>query len=167
MGVPTSKEELIELFSEIGTDSPELWAKSQIEEGIPQFLRLLFLKNAWDSIPQEGDSRWIEQAISHSRRMPSAPYSGLGEILSACREKGVPDNDLTHMARCLQAQMLFTISYLLEGPTSYPDSIENISWGLFETDEEGRPLGKQISGLHESVLELDPTWREMRPLSDS
>ncbi|WP_157050627.1 hypothetical protein [Herbaspirillum rhizosphaerae] len=166
MGVPASKEELVALFSEVGAGSPESWAKSQIEEGVPQFLRFLFLKNAWDNIPMEGDNRWIDRAISQTRKMPSAPYSGLGGIMSACREKGVTDNDLTHMARCLQVQILFTISHLLEGPTSYPDSIENISWRFFETDEDGRPFGKRISGLHESVLELDPAGREMRPLSN-
>jgi hypothetical protein len=35
-------------------------------------------------------------------------------------------------------------------------------WGLFELDGEGN-LGRPIGGLIESVLETDPSGREMRP----
>ncbi len=59
--------------------------------------------------------------------------------------------------------MLFSVAYLLEGLPYEPGPLEDVSWGLFETDEEGNPVGTQVSGLHESVLELDPTGREMRP----
>jgi len=30
-------------------------------------------------------------------------------------------------------------------------------------DAQGLPVGPQVAGLHESVLEFDPTGREMRP----
>lgn len=40
--------------------------------------------------------------------------------------------------------------------------LEGIGWGLFQTDEEGNALAP-IYSLHESVLDVDPTGREMRP----
>jgi hypothetical protein len=42
------------------------------------------------------------------------------------------------------------------------DDMPPVSWGLFQLDEEGNPLAP-IDFLHESVLGMDPTGREMRP----
>jgi hypothetical protein len=83
--------------------------------------------------------------------------------LAHCKAAGVSSEALVEMARCLQAQMLFTIMYLLDGPPHTAGPLQDLSWGLFQITEDGRPAGPQISGLHESVLELDPTGREMRP----
>ena len=165
MPIPTSENELATLFRELGAREPEQWAHSQVTDGIPQLLRFLFLSQAWSSVIAEGDGKWIDRTIEHSSRRPDAPYAGLGLALSRCRAKGVPDEDLTEIARCLQAEMLFAVAYLLDGPESGPVPLEELSWGLFQMDEEGRPVGPQVCGLHESVLELDPTGREMRPRS--
>jgi len=162
--IPASEHELTALFRQLGARSPELWARSQIEEGIPQLMRFLFLKNAWSDVIDEGNIEWIDHAIKYSQDRPGEPYSGLGTALARCRAAGVSSEDLTEIARCLQAQMLFEIGYLLDGPSDQYGPFE-VSWGLFQTTEDGRPIGPQISGLHESVLELDPTGREMRPRS--
>lgn len=164
MPIPTSEIELTKLFSELGASAPELWARSEIQEGIPQLLRYLFLKNAWNAVPAEGSNAWIEEEISSSAARPGAPYAGLGQALARCRARGVAEEDLTDIARCLQAQMIFSIGYLLEdGPSERNAVLRDVCWGLFQIDENGHPIGRQISGLHESVLELDPTGREMRP----
>lgn len=39
---------------------------------------------------------------------------------------------------------------------------EEVRWGLFQVDDDGPPIAP-LAGLHESVLETDPTEREMRP----
>jgi hypothetical protein len=39
----------------------------------------------------------------------------------------------------------------------------NFAWGLFRVGETGDPIQPRIGGLHESVLETDPTGREKRP----
>lgn len=164
MPIPTSETELAKLFAELGANAPELWARSQIQEGIPQLLRFLFLKNAWNAVPAEGSHAWIDEEIGSSKARPKAPYAGLGQALARCRALGVADEDLTDIARCLQAQMIFSMGYLLEdGPGEPNAELQDVCWGLFQIDENGLPIGRQISGLHESVLELDPTGREMRP----
>jgi hypothetical protein len=73
---------------------------------------------------------------------------------------GVSTDDLTEIARCVQAQLLFSLAYLLEGSQEFG---VDVSWGLFETNQDGSPTDIQIGGLHESVLETDPTGRWMRP----
>jgi len=166
MPIPASESDLVSLFRELGAKAPEQWAHSQITEGIPQLMRFLFLKSAWESIPTEGDTKWIDKQVARARANPTEPYAGLGQVLDRCRASGISDRDLNELARCLQAQTLFSIGYLIDGPTYLPDSIEDLSWGLFQIGEDGRPIGRQISGLHESVLDFDPTGREMRPRSD-
>lgn len=84
--------------------------------------------------------------------------------LARCRERGVGDDDLTEIARCLKAQMMFSLAYLIDsGPDEYVTDVQDITWGLFQVDENSRPFGPPIAGLYESVLEMDPTGREMRP----
>jgi hypothetical protein len=167
MPIPTTEPELTELFRQLGVDKPELWARSQLKEGIPQLLRLLFLKAAWSKVATEGEPTWIDQEIEYSRANSSRPYAGLGLALAKCKEKGVGVDDLNEIARCLQAQMLFSLAYLLEGSPYESGALENVSWGLFQLDENERPIGPRIGGLHESVLSLDPTGREMRPRGDA
>lgn len=163
MPIPSDHNELTALFRKLGAVSPESWAHSQVKEGIPQLLRFLFLKNAWSSVAVEGETDWIEREIKDARANPNRPYAGLGLGLARCVDKGVSSQDLNEVARCLQAQMLFSIAYLLDGPSCEPGALEDVSWGLFQIDDDGQPIGSQVSGLHESVLELDPTGREMRP----
>jgi hypothetical protein len=166
MPMPNSEAELTALFRELGASSPEQWAHSQVRENIPQLMRFLFLKSAWENIPNEGDTAWIEKEIRTAAAQPDLPYAGLGLSLARCKALGVAAEDLNEIARCLKAQMLFSIGYLIDGPTGLPQPVEDISWGLFQINEDGQPIGEQIAGLHESVLELDPTGREMRVRSD-
>jgi len=62
--------------------------------------------------------------------------------------------------------MLGGICYLLGDPGLADDEVEEIrelGWALVETDAEGYPTDREISGLDESVLGTDPARREMRP----
>ena len=163
MPTPTSEEMLAELFRQLGAREPEQWARSQMSEGIPQLQRFLFLKSAWANVVRDGDSKWIDDEIHSSKSHPERPFAGLGAGLERCRQLGVADRYLIEIARCLQVQMLFNISYLMDHPGDLPAPLQDMCWGLFQVDDAGNPFGLQIAGLHESVLELEPTGREMRP----
>ena len=165
VATPLTEDELVDLFRRLGAPSPEEWADSQVTEGIPQFARFLFLKQAWSNDVPEGSTAWIENAIRSAQARPNDPYAGLGAALARCKAAGASPDDLTEIARCVQAELLFAIAYLLEGPPDDRDIDVDVSWGLFETDQHGHPTTYRIGDLHESVLELDPTGREMRPRS--
>lgn len=62
----------------------------------------------------------------------------------------------------MQAQLLFAVCYLLEDPNIQEKQASDVRWRLFLVDDDGHPQ-EPLSGLHESVLETDPTGREMRP----
>lgn len=163
MHIPTDLDELTELFERLGAREPAAWARSQIEEGIPQLQRFLFLRQAWRNVVREGDTDWMQGEIHRAQQHPEAPYAGVGLALARCLDKGVSAQDLNDIVRGKQAEFLFNLCYLLDDPMLTEKELEEFAWGLFEFDGDGNPLPPCIGGLHESVLETDPTGREMRP----
>ena len=155
-------EDLSNIFRKLGAREPESWAASQIEEGINQLARFVFLREAWKSVIDERDDSWIDGEIRSSKREPEAPGAGMGKALENLLSAGGERNDIVQIARHAQWKLLFELCYLLEGPDELEDEIKNMSWGLFEVGESGDIVGT-IDGLHESVLDTEPTGREMRP----
>ncbi|MDM4771903.1 hypothetical protein [Solimonas sp. SE-A11] len=108
--------ELTERLRRLGCPDPEGWARSQMEEGIPQLARYVFLRQAWKRILGENDHGWIENVLQNLQRSPDAPYAGQGHALKRLRELGARDEDLTDLVRGAQAELLFDFCYLLEDP---------------------------------------------------
>lgn len=155
-------ERLAEIFKKLGADDPDGWAHSQLSRGINQLGRFVFLKQAWSKVIDEEDSSWIDSEINAARFDPDAPFSGVGHALSRLKELGVDFQDINDIVRGKQAELLFSLCYLLDDPGDLPDEIKDMAWSLVQINDEGEPIG-QIGSLHESVLETDPTGREMRP----
>lgn len=158
-------QQLTEHFRALGAFDPESWASSQIEEGIPQYARLVFLRQAWLSIIVDGDTSWIELQIQMAERGPRQPGGGIGPALKRMLAAGVTREDIAEVVRVMQWSVLASIAYQLDDPgvVEYPsDETPRVNWTLFEVDDDGQPL-YPIDGLHESVLDTDPTGREMRP----
>ena len=167
MDVPKDIAELSQLFERLGAQNSKSWASSQIKEGIPQLQRFLFLRQAWRNILDEDNIKWIERQIQDTERYPTGPYADVGSALKRSLAKGVSPQDLTEIARGIQAQMLFQLCYLLDDPDIREPELKEFSWGLFEVDADNNPIPPRIGSLHESVLETDPTGREMRPRDGS
>ena len=81
MDLPNDIAELTKLFQKLGAQDSELWARSQIKEGIPQLQRYLFLRQAWKQILREDSAVWIDRQIQESERYPTGPYAGVGAAL--------------------------------------------------------------------------------------
>ncbi len=152
--------QLTALFARLGAREPASWARSQIEEGIPQLARYLFLRQAWRSIVSADDPTWIDKLIAASEDHPDEPYAGRGHALKRLRARGATDDELTDLVRGTQAELLFEFCYLLEDPGDLEEGMD-MSWALFQTNEDGAARS-HIAGLHESVLETDPTGREVQ-----
>ncbi|HBH37410.1 MAG TPA: hypothetical protein DDX06_03385 [Curvibacter sp.] len=162
MDIPADLHELSALFRRLGASDPESWARSQLEEGIPQLHRYLWLRQAWRLVVHEGDTAWMDAQIQHAEARPTDPYAGVGLALKQCLAQGLDRQLLNDIVRGMQAEMLTGLAYLLEDPDVAEPELSGVGWGLFATDAEGQPVGP-IGGVHESVLELDPTGRSMRP----
>jgi hypothetical protein len=158
----TDVTQLTGLFKHLGARDPEAWARSEVAEGIPQLERFLFLRQAWSHIVQDGDSSWIQARVSQAKSHPTEPYAGTGQALQSLLAKGATTQELIELVRGMQAELLFQLCYLLEDPALNDSDVSGIAWGLFTLDPGGMPKAP-LTGLHESVLETDPTGREMRP----
>lgn len=154
--------ELTELITRIGVSEPELWAHSEVVEGIPQAARAMFLRMAWrDVIEPFRDPEWIDGDLERYRNDPEAPYAegsaAVGRMLAA----GVHREDVALLAWSVAAQAVFSLLYHLEDYESVDGAP---GWLLVELDgETGEPTGRVVNGLYESVLETDPAGREARP----
>lgn len=149
----------------MGALDPELWARSQLEEGIPQYARFVFLREAWKNVIEEDDTSWIDPLIEDAAQRPRDPGAGAGPALKRMLAAGASREDIAELVRVMQWQVLAGLAYQLSDPDAveYPsDDSPRVSWALFEVDEDDEPL-HPIDALHESVLDTDPTGREMRP----
>lgn len=162
MSIPQDLNALTQLFKQLGARDPEGWARSQIQEGIPQLARYLFLRQAWGLVVGEDNSSWIDGAIAAAERRPSEPFSGVGHALARLRARGATDSELTDLVRGMQAEVLSGFCYLLDDPGDLGEVGADIGWALVQVEEDGTMVDR-IGGLHESVLDTDPTGREMRP----
>lgn len=155
-------EQLTKLFQRLGARAPEAWARSQVEEGIPQLARFLFLRQAWRLVVAESDTSWIATSQSEASAKPHDPGAAIGPSLERVLATGARPEDLATIVRVMQWRLLFGLCCRLDDPGDVEEEVSDVAWRLFQVDVDGRPLA-EIAGLHESVLETDPTGREMRP----
>jgi hypothetical protein len=154
-----NEQQLTELFRELGAEEPESWAHSQIAEGISQLPRYLFLRQAWRKVVGPKDTSWMSELRPKDSRDPGGE---LGPAIDRILSAGARPEDLTTVVRVMQWRLLSRICVLLDDPGLLEKEVADVVWGLFLLDENYEPV-LPISGLIESVLETDPTGREMRP----
>lgn len=163
MPIPKKVKPLTELLASLEFPDPATAAQQFVDGSMGALLATLFVRQAWTRAVQPGDAVWIDSEIARAKQTPDAPYAGLGLALERCRNKGVSDDDLIEMARCLQGAMIFQVCYLLEDPSFSEPALEDVNWGLFQINDNDRPFGQQIVAMHELVLGEEPGQREMRP----
>jgi len=158
-------KELTARFKTLGLTNPEMWAESELKERIPQYARAVFLKTAWNAVVPEDNDSWIDGRIKSFERDPTGPCAGAGRAIRRMLSLGVSREDITDLVRAMQYEVLHSLCYQLSDPSvvEYTSkTLPQIEWALMRLDKSGNPLNP-IDGLHESVLSLDPTGREMRP----
>ena len=156
------EQQLTELFRKLGASDPEGWARSQIRQGIPQLPRFLFLRQAWREVVSPDNRSWIAEWLQRATQSPNSPGAGIGPALTRLLAAGAREDDLTTVVRVMQWWLLAGLCVLLDDPGVVESEVADIEWQLFLLDQNGAPL-VPIVALHESVLETDPTGREMCP----
>ena len=151
---------LSEVFEQAGARDPQAWAHSQLSEGIPQLAIFSFAKALWKGVVTEDDDSWIEDRIEAAAKYSNEPLAQIGAALQEMLSKGVSRAAITDLVRVLQYDTLFHTSLILDG--ALEEDVPITQWALHQVDDEGKPVAI-IQGLHEVLLGLDPTGREMRP----
>ena len=154
-------QELATIFRQLGATDPDDWASSEINEGIPQLARFLFLKGAWDRIVPDDDLSWIDNVIANVPPESNDPYSGAAHSIRRMIQAGVSRSDIAQLVRSTQAEFLFDLCYMMDDSGAVTGN-DYVNWAFVELDDHDEP-SRAINGLHESVLETDPTGREACP----
>jgi hypothetical protein len=138
--------ELTERMEQLGADDPAGWARSEIRENIAQQARYLVLRRLW---PEVIDI-WRDPAVL-SRQSATA------RVL----EQGANPSDLSRAMRLAAYEAVFTVLSILDEGYD-PDAPEDApGWRLMETGPLSDQLtGRDVGGLHEDVLTLDPSGLE-------
>jgi hypothetical protein len=159
------KAELVSLLTRARVRDPELWADSELQEGIAQVARAIVLWRLWPEAIDRfaGDLSWIDEAIAEGERDANAPFADAGAALSAALAAGVSREDIGKIAQSVAFSAVFSTLYRIDEGADY-EFDDGPGWVLMELDQEtGQPTGRDVGGLHESLLETDPTGREGRP----
>jgi hypothetical protein len=151
---------LTEIFRNAGAIDPESWAFSEIEEGIPQLARFSFLKALSNIFLKETDLDWVNNQIEYNYSRSGDPCAQIVPALQEILDKNVSREAIIDLVRVIQFQTLFHACSTIDCTYDAGTPIE--SWSLFQKDENYNPT-VEISGLHESLLEFDPSGNEMRP----
>lgn len=155
------RAEILSALERLGAPEPEAWVASEVSEGIPQVARFAFLKGAWQGVLDANDSSWMDRLVTQIPTGSDQPFAGTAHALRRLLQSGVDRRALHDVVRGMQAELVFNLCYLLDDP-GVVEGNDVVTWRLYELDEQDQP-GREITGLHESVLETDPTGREMRP----
>jgi hypothetical protein len=142
--VRDSAVSLAKRFKELGALDPEEWARSEISENIPQLARFMVLRALW----REAISPWMDA-------------SALSDVAAAQRliEAGADPHDVLLVARAGAYEAVAAAVHILDGGDPHARESDP-GWHLVETDAECNPTGREIGGLHESLLETDPAGNE-------
>ena len=157
---PEDLRRLADVFRQHGANDPEAWARSQLEEGIPQLAIFCFSKALWEGVVDETDDGWIDREIEWAKARPRDPCAQIGPALEEMLAKGVSRQAITDLVRVMQYEQLYHVCSLLDGARTVDLPVSD--WTLHQVDEDGEPVAI-IDGLHEVLLGMDPTGREMRP----
>jgi hypothetical protein len=145
-------ENLRDQFSQRGVGDPEGWARSEISEDVAQMTRFLFLTAVW-------------------RRMKGAVSDALvSESATSLLEAGCDRGTMETLVKSAVYQLAFELCYLLDEPdgtTWTEDGVRRSDveptdrrWQLREVRPDGSLSFRDVSGLHESLLETDPSGTE-------
>ena len=111
MSIEQEIQQLTLHFQALGAFNAESWARSQVQEGIPQFARFVFLRQGWQSVIGDGDTSWIEPQILEAERRPQQPGAGIGPALKRMLAAGVSREDIAEVVRVMQWSVLANIAY--------------------------------------------------------
>lgn len=132
---------LTQRMAELGAPEPDGWARSEITEGIPQQARYLVLRRIWANTLMP----WRDPGmLRRNEALVQLLDGGADQELLAEALRGVVFSAVSDVI------MIFDEGYDPDAPGDAP------GWTLAETDSDGNVTDRQIGGLHESLLVVDP-----------
>lgn len=136
--------ELTSRFESLGASEPASWARSELTENFAQTARYLFLRALWRRLEAQLDE--VDGAVHR--------------VLAA----GGSREDVRHALSSSLYSVAFDFVYLLDEPDGTFHASEPLNdvgegeprWVLMEASPSGEVTGREVGGLHESLMEAVP-----------
>ncbi len=171
-------EALAETFRGLGAGEPEAWALSEVEDGIPQLARFIFLRRLWrgaeewtlppaewfaerepppaDDEDAEDDDGSSAEAASEDEADGEPAFLAAQQAVQRILAAGVDAEDLKEVARAVFLHAVFdAVQTVDEGHD--PDAGEGLpGWLLTEVGGDLILTGRMLDKLHEDLFTTEP-----------
>lgn len=141
-GLPPEDKRRVDILTDqlraAGAAEPESWAQSEISENIPQAARFAFLRAVWRNLERWRDPQSVDR------------FAGERQIDPEFRETFRELVAMAAFEATLDVIMVIDNGEDVDGTAGLP------GWLLVETDSDLASTGREIGGLHESLLQVDP-----------
>jgi hypothetical protein len=148
---------LTKQFRANGCEEPELWVRSEVSEDFCQFATYLILSRIWRcEIDQwsESPETWIKEFSGTIGQTGLPVFDDAAASLKRLQEAQVSAQDLGAVARLVAYNTAFGVINLIDAGFDGDAVGETPGWSLREKDAEGNLTGRDIEGLHESLLSI-------------
>lgn len=136
-------EDLTQRLRRLGAPDPDEWASSELHEDIPQTAAFVALRNLWPNLIHP----WRDAEVL--ARVPAS---------RALLDAGVAPEAISKAMCAAAFEAVIGTLWELTGGVEIPADAPWVR--LMEIAPDGTATGREVGGLHESLLALDPTGQE-------
>jgi hypothetical protein len=126
----------------------------------------IFARSVWLQLPDEEDTRWVRRMAEMPRS--EQPCGDEGALIKRMLDCGLTEYEIARFAKLACYDAAFSLTYMLGDPGAGIEGmkVDRVEWRLFQTSSAGEAR-EQMYGMHEFLLQLDPSGRDMRPKAAS
>ncbi len=174
---------LAEQFRALGAEEPEAWALSEVEDGIPQLARFIFLRRVWRSAlewqlppeawfaerepaPSDEDldeaeddadgSASAEAGVAEADEDAEPAFQDAQQAVQRILAAGVDPADLQEVARAVFLHAVFDVVHTVDDGHD-PEVGEGMpGWLLTEVGGDLILTGRMLDKLHEDLFTTEP-----------
>jgi hypothetical protein len=163
--IKRSASDLKAKFETLGVDQVDFSVSDELDpQSNPRLAPLVLFHEVWKGALRKGDTEWLQASIEHfeNRKNLSGVAAAMWpeeddflQALLAVRDSGIDLKLITTIARRAQEHLLHHVAYTLSDPSSDEELFKDVTWAVFETDENDKPI-RQMNCLHEYYGLVDP-----------
>ena len=148
---------LIAQFKAVDAPTRQEWVRSEVSENLPQLAMYLLLHDVWvhiDAVVDEADM-WIGDALLPSANPDLPLFTDANRAIQKMREAGLSQADIVAVARLAAYNTAWGIVQSIDREQAFQAGEGAPGWRLMETNAAGELTGRDLGGLHESLLSLE------------
>jgi hypothetical protein len=154
----TKADSMIAMLSQLGASDPVAWVSSEMREGFAQVARFLVLRQIREVMDtvlfcDSEEARRVGASLERTLDLQRIEQEG-ATAFKRLVESGSDVTDILKVSRLVNVRAVLKLVDILD--EGYEPLLEDVApeWALMETDSEGKPTGRFVDALHESLLSV-------------